>query len=125
MSDLNTYWGRFWHYFQQNDPRNVYKIEWNEEEIKKTIKDYESKTDQSISKEKYQLAKYAYDSAFHPDTGNKINMCGRMSFQVIFNQDSILIRNIANRKHVSHWLYDYLHKQPNCSSRATVYQSDF
>ena len=82
MYDLNTYQGRFWHYFWQNNPLNLYKIYRDEEEIKKTVHLYESKADHGLSEKEYQSAKYAYDSAFHPDSGNKINMLGRMSFQV-------------------------------------------
>ena len=82
MYDLNTYQGRFWHYFWQNNPLNLYKIYRDEEKIKKTVHLYESKADHGLSEEEYQSAKYAYDSAFHPDSGNKINMLGRMSFQV-------------------------------------------
>ena len=53
MYDLNTYWGRFQHYFWQNFPSNLIHDE------------------------------------FHPDTGNKINTFGRMSFQVKINKESV------------------------------------
>ena len=82
LYDMDTYWGRCQHFFWQQNPYNLWRIYNDEENIKRTIQLYKSGDRENVTEEEYWTAKYAHDSAFHPVSGNKVNMLGRMSFQV-------------------------------------------
>jgi len=84
LYDMDTYWGRCQHFFWQQNPYNLWRIYNDEENIKRTIELYKRPGNEGgdvVTEEEYWTAKYAHDSAFHPVTGNKVNMLGRMSFQ--------------------------------------------
>ncbi|XP_037936591.1 sideroflexin-2 [Teleopsis dalmanni] len=83
LFDLNTVVGRFKHFAWMTDPRTVLVPTERLESAKTLVESYRlgkepiGTTDKEI---KYAMKLYA--SAFHPDTGELQNFCGRMSFQV-------------------------------------------
>ena len=84
--DQSTYTGRAKHFFVTTNPRNVFKSD-NELDTAKSIIDAYRKGDmlKHISEDDLWQYKITYDSAFHPDTGKKMILPGRMSFQVPAN----------------------------------------
>ena len=81
--DQSTYIGRAKHFFAVTNPLNVLcssqRLAWAESVVKN------AKVRNSLSEEEIWRAKYIYDSAFHPDTGDKMFLLGRMSAQVPMN----------------------------------------
>ncbi|XP_076779692.1 sideroflexin-2 isoform X2 [Arvicanthis niloticus] len=81
--DQCTFLGRVKHFLNITDPRTVFaseqELDWAREVVQKTRMGL---VPPGTQVEQLLYAKKLYDSAFHPDTGEKMNVIGRMSFQV-------------------------------------------
>jgi hypothetical protein len=81
--DQSTYEGRARHFFSTTDPLKAFTSEATLDAAKDIVEAYkEGKEDTSLTEEDIWKAKSLYDSAFHPQTGEKIFLLGRMSSQV-------------------------------------------
>jgi len=82
--DQSTYFGRARHYFDVCDPRTVFATNKQLDEARKVVTDYkrDGKLPDQMTEEQLWNAKKLYDSAFHPQNGQKLFLFGRMSFQV-------------------------------------------
>ena len=81
--DQTTFEGRAKHFFATTNPLNVLISDAELDKAAKIVKDYEKgEEDKSLSDDEIWKAKEAYDSAFHCQTGEKLFLPGRMSFQV-------------------------------------------
>ncbi|VDM46545.1 unnamed protein product [Toxocara canis] len=74
----NTYEGRIRHYWATANPKNLFYRTAEIEAAQKTVIDYRQHF-------KLWRRKHIYDSAYHPDTGKKMVLIGRMSAQVPCN----------------------------------------
>ncbi|XP_054975383.1 sideroflexin-2 isoform X2 [Sorex araneus] len=81
--DQCTFWGRMKHFFNITDPRTALvperELDWAKMMVEKSRLGV---VPPGTRPEQLLYAKKLYDSAFHPDTGEKMNFMGRMSFQV-------------------------------------------
>ncbi|XP_063674326.1 sideroflexin-1-like [Bolinopsis microptera] len=78
-----TFYTRFRHFFKLTDPTNCLKGNKKLDEAQDIVKQYKSDGTMPVGGvEALWSAKYLYESAFHPETGDKQNVIGRMSFQV-------------------------------------------
>ncbi|XP_024894897.1 sideroflexin-2 isoform X4 [Pteropus alecto] len=81
--DQCTFLGRVKHFFNITDPRTVLvperELDWAKVMVEKSRMGI---VPPGTQVEQLLYAKKLYDSAFHPDTGEKMNVIGRMSFQV-------------------------------------------
>jgi len=78
-----TFLSRFKHFAYLTDPSNCLKSDKQLEEAREIVQQYKSdKVVPAKGVEALWSAKYLYESAFHPETGDKQNVVGRMSFQV-------------------------------------------
>mmetsp|Transcript_14879 Transcript_14879/g.24762 ORF Transcript_14879/g.24762 Transcript_14879/m.24762 type:complete len:206 (+) Transcript_14879:122-739(+) len=81
--DQDTFEGRAKHFFATTNPLNVLASDEELERAKKIVMDYKAGTeDKSLTEDEIWAAKELYDSAYHPQTGEKVFILGRMSFQV-------------------------------------------
>ncbi|NXN09692.1 SFXN2 protein, partial [Indicator maculatus] len=81
--DQSTFMGRLKHFFNITDPRTVLVPEKELDQAKATVESCRAGlVPPGSSQEQLLYAKKLYDSAFHPDSGEKMNLIGRMSFQV-------------------------------------------
>lgn len=86
--EQSTYINRAKHFFLLTNPLNCLASDKELDNAKRIITEYKSgKTTIDGCKNVDDLwnAKYLYDSAFHPDTGEKMILFGRMSAQVPAN----------------------------------------
>lgn len=81
--DQNTFEGRAKHFFKTTNPLNVLASDTDLERAKNIVESYRNGTeDKSLTEDEIWDAKELYDSAYHCQTGEKLFLPGRMSFQV-------------------------------------------
>jgi len=81
--DQNTFEGRAKHFFATTNPLNVLATDEQLEKAKLIVTAYRSGTeDKNLTEDEIWAAKELYDSAYHCQTGEKLFILGRMSFQV-------------------------------------------
>ncbi|NXN45503.1 SFXN2 protein, partial [Rhinoptilus africanus] len=81
--DQSTFEGRLKHFLNITDPRTVLVPEEELDRAKALVEGCRAGlVPPGSSQEQLLYAKKLYDSAFHPDSGEKMNLIGRMSFQV-------------------------------------------
>lgn len=89
LFDLSTFAGRFQYFAWMTDPRTVVVSSDRLLEAKAMVERYR-KGEQSppLKPEEVHYNMKLYNSAFHPDTGELQNFCGRMSFQASLEMGS-------------------------------------
>ncbi|KAJ8404942.1 hypothetical protein AAFF_G00333290 [Aldrovandia affinis] len=81
--DQSTFMGRLKHFFNITDWRTALLPDAKLDEAKILVDSCRAGTvPPGTTEEQLHYAKKLYDSAFHPDTGDRMNLIGRMSFQV-------------------------------------------
>ncbi|XP_020628078.1 sideroflexin-2-like [Orbicella faveolata] len=80
--DQSTFWGRFKHFLVITDWRKALYTNAQLDEAKEVVETYTQGKTTKVSVNELWHAKHLVDSAFHPDTGERMNIFGRMSFQV-------------------------------------------
>ncbi|OXA57960.1 sideroflexin-1 [Folsomia candida] len=80
--DQSTYFGRCRHFFNTTNPLNILCTGSELASAKDIVTKHRNGESTGLSEDELWKAKNVYDSAFHPDTGEKMVLIGRMSAQV-------------------------------------------
>ena len=81
--DQTTFFGRFKHFLWVTDPRTCLASDETLDNAKLLLELYrKEKEPPNTSLDQIINAKKLYESSFHPDSGDKMNFLGRMSFQL-------------------------------------------
>ncbi len=81
--DQSTFEGRAKHFFATTNPMNILATDAELDAAKDIVLAYrEDREDPNLTDDEIWKAKELYDSAFHCQTGEKLFILGRMSFQV-------------------------------------------
>uniref|UniRef100_A0A0R3SW75 Sidoreflexin n=1 Tax=Hymenolepis diminuta TaxID=6216 RepID=A0A0R3SW75_HYMDI len=81
--DQSNYIGRAKHFFITTNPLNCFKTGKELDEAKTIVQKYKAgERVPGLTVDQLWKAKQTYDSAYHPDTGEKMFILGRMAFQV-------------------------------------------
>ncbi|KAJ8709705.1 hypothetical protein PYW08_009709 [Mythimna loreyi] len=85
--DQSTYMGRAKHFIVLTNPLNFFASDKDLDEAKRLVDEYKKtkKMPPGYDEDKLWATKYLVDSAFHPDTGEKMIKIGRMSAQAPMN----------------------------------------
>jgi len=83
--DQSNYLGRARHFFSATNPMNLFVTPAILDDAKNLVQRHKSGEQTGASVEQLWSAKYLMDSAYHPDTGEKMLLIGRMSAQVPMN----------------------------------------
>lgn len=85
--DQSTYSGRAKHFLQLTNPLNVLASDAELDEAQRIVAEFRKtrRMPPGYDEEKLWSTKYLYDSAFHPDTGEKMFVLGRMAAQAPMN----------------------------------------
>ncbi|XP_041985337.1 sideroflexin-1-3 [Aricia agestis] len=85
--DQSTYTGRAKHFLQLTNPLNILATNKQLDEAKHIVDEFRKtrKLPPGYDEDKLWASKYLYDSAYHPDTGEKMFVLGRMAAQAPMN----------------------------------------
>lgn len=86
--EQSDYYGRARHFLTLTNPLNVFASSSQLERARDIVQKYRKGStleELNITEDELWTNKYLYDSAYHPDTGEKMTLIGRMSAQVPMN----------------------------------------
>lgn len=84
--DQSNYWGRVRHFWVTTHPLNLFHTEKQLDHANDIVTRYKKGENiPGLTEDELWKQKYIYNSAFHPETGQKMFFLGRMSAQAPMN----------------------------------------